>query len=53
MRRLHGFLDNRHQVLAERCQVHFLAQMRAEGCDGPGSIILAAVETAGNDGLDV
>jgi hypothetical protein len=26
MRRLHGFLHHRHQVLAEPCQVHFLVQ---------------------------
>jgi hypothetical protein len=52
MRRLHGFLHNTQQVLPQLAQVHLAAQRSTERLHGFGCIILTAVETAVNDGLD-
>src|SRR6266699_4145157 len=52
MRWLYGLLDHCYQVLAQLVQIHLLAQGGAEICHGLSSVILAAIETTINDGLD-
>src|SRR6266404_5252270 len=51
--RLHRLLYDRQQLLAQLVQVHLLAQRRAEGCYDLGRIVLATVEAAVNNALDV
>ena len=52
MRGLHRLLHHGQQVLAQLVQVHFLTQGGAEGCHGPGGVILAAIEAAINELLE-
>ena len=49
---LHGVVDHPHQFLAERGQVYLITQAGAEGGQGAGGVVLAAVEAAADDGLD-
>jgi hypothetical protein len=41
---LHGLLDNRHQMVTHRIQIHLLAQGRGEHPDDFGCIILVAIK---------
>jgi len=52
IRWLHGLLDDGYQMLAQSCQVYFLAQGCTESCQRPSGIILASIETAVNNGLN-
>ena len=47
MCRLHRLLDDCHQVLAQGCQVYFIAQRETKSGQCASSIILAAID----DGL--
>src|SRR5258706_2899668 len=50
--RLHRFLHHCYQVFAQAGQVYFVAQRRAKGGQRPCSVVLAAIETTVDDGLD-
>ena len=52
MGRLHGFLDNPGQVLAQALQVHLMAQRGVESIQGSGCVIFAAIEAAVNQCLE-
>src|SRR5256885_13395187 len=52
MRRLYRLLHDCQQMLAQGCQVHFMAQGGTESRHRASSIILAAIETVVDDGLE-
>src|SRR5215469_7998900 len=49
---LHGFLDNRYELLAQLVEIDLIAQCRAESCQRLGSVILTTVEAAVDAGLE-
>jgi hypothetical protein len=53
MRWLHRFLHDLQQLLMQLIEVYLLAQQGTEGRNDPGCIILAAIEAAVNEGLEV
>ena len=52
MRRLHGGIHRRHQLIGHLAQINVAAQCGAEGGDGLGSVVFVAVEAAVNEGLE-
>src|SRR5712692_1577387 len=52
MARLHGLLDHRHEMLTQLRQINLIAKCGTESRHRASSIILAAIETTIDDGLD-
>src|SRR5258707_15010136 len=52
MRRLHCFLDDRYQMLAQLIEIDLIAQSRAESRESLGSVIFAPIEAAVDERLD-
>src|SRR5229473_6038244 len=52
MARLHRFLDHRYEMLAQLRQINLIAKCGTESRHRASSIILAAIETTIDDGLD-
>src|SRR5579859_8074978 len=52
MCRLHGGLHHGEQMVAQRIHIDLIAQSSAEGRDCASRIVLTAIETAVDNGLD-